>query len=172
MFAAARGQIRDGLCRQIHAHLCLRLGSNALEELLLEGGRHDDRQHEAVQQVIAVDISKTAADNHAHAVAGNGPCSVFARGAAAPVLACHNNLMNALMGSLAEFFLIHDEIMNRVAAGVVAQVVHEGIAEKLRVARSAGQIAGRDDEVRVAVVDGNGDAGGGDGMELLVHHGQ
>lgn len=47
--------------------------------------------------------------------------------------------------------------------------MHEGIAEELRVASGAGQVASRDNEVRVAIVDGYGDARGLNDIEFLFH---
>jgi hypothetical protein len=65
--------------------------------------------------------------------------------------------------SLARCFAILGAVHHKVLYGttltVKAEVVHEGIAEKLGVAGSAGQVAGGDDKVGIAVVNLNRDAG-------------
>ena len=49
----------DGRLRwQVDAHLCLRIGGDAREEFLLEGGAHKDGQNEAVQEVVAMNVGK------------------------------------------------------------------------------------------------------------------
>ena len=160
VLAVAGGHVGDGLGGQVHAHLRLRVLRDAGKELLLEGFADDDRQHEAVEEVVAMDVSKGTADDHAHAIAGNGPGGVFARGTAAPVLAGHDDLVNAFAGCRAVGRLVHDEIGHGLPVGIEAEVVHEGIAEEFRVACGAGQVAGRNNQVCVTVVYLDGDAGG------------
>ena len=60
--------------------------------------------------------------------------------------------MDALPRSLAKGRLVHHEILDGFPLCIVAEVVHEGITEELRVACRACQITGWDDEVRIAIV--------------------
>jgi non-ribosomal peptide synthetase component F len=48
-----------------------------MPKLLLEFLAHDDWQHEAVEQIVAVNVGKGTADNHTHAIAGNSPCGML-----------------------------------------------------------------------------------------------
>ena len=61
--------------------------------------------------------------------------------------------------SLAIFGAVHYKVCHGLTLTVVAEVVHEGIAEELGVAGGAGQVAGRNDEVGIAVVNLYGEAG-------------
>ena len=67
--------------------------------------------------------------------------------------------MYTLTRSLAVFGAVHHKVCHGTAFGVVAEVVHEGIAKELRVAGGAGQVTGRDDEVGIAVVNLNRNTG-------------
>ena len=77
--------------------------------------------------------------------------------------------MDTLFRSLAIGWLVHHEILDRLTLSVVTEVVHEGIAEELRVAGGAGQIAGRNDEVRIAIVYLDRQASGLYDVEFLFH---
>ena len=137
-------------------YLSLRYG---LEEFLLEFTAHNDGQHEAVEQVVAVDVGKGTAYHHTHAITGDSPCCMLAAGARTPVLSAYDDFVHALLGCLAILGFVHHEVCHGVALGIKAEVVHEGIAEELRVARCACQIAGRDYKVCIAVVNLNRKAG-------------
>ena len=76
----ASSHIRYRLVGHIHLNLGLWVGKHCLEKFLLELLAHDDRQHEAVEKIVAVNVGKGTADNHTHAIAGNGPCSMLTTG--------------------------------------------------------------------------------------------
>lgn len=99
-----------------------------------------------------MNVGKAAADNHSDAVTSNSPCGVLATASASPVLASNDNFANSFGGSFAEGILVHDEICHRRSVGCVAKIVHEGVAEELRVACCARKIAGGYDEIGVAIV--------------------
>ena len=77
--------------------------------------------------------------------------------------------MYARARGLAILGAVHDKVGHRMPLGIEAKVVHEGIAKELRVARSAGQIASRDDEVGIAIVYLQGNAGGLYDVYFLFH---
>jgi len=56
--AMASGKVGDGLIRHVDLHFGLRVSGDGVEQLLLELAAHDDGQHEAVEQVVAVDVGK------------------------------------------------------------------------------------------------------------------
>ena len=77
--------------------------------------------------------------------------------------------MNSLAGCFRKFGLVHYEIFHGVALCVEAEVVHEGVTKKLRVAGRACQVTRRNDQVGVAVVDGDGNARRFYDVEFLFH---
>ena len=95
---------------------------------------------------------------------------MLARGTATPVLATYDNLADALTRCLVEGWLVHDEVCHGFAVGIVADVVHEGIAIELRVTRGERQETGRDDVVRIIVVDIYRQAGGLNYIEFFFSH--
>ena len=152
MLTVACGKVRHRLIGHIDLHLCLRIGSDAVKEFLLKLLAHDDGKHEAVEEVVAVDVSKGTGDDDTHAIACNGPCSVFTAGTRTPVLTTYDNLMHTFARCLCILRLVHHEICHRITLCIETKVVHEGIAEELGVAGSAGQVTSRNDEVGIAIV--------------------
>ena len=159
VFAVASGEVGHRLVGHIHLHLCLRIGCDAVEEFLLELLADNDGQHEAVEEVIAMNISERTGDDHSHPVAGNGPCGMFTRGTRTPVLTAHDDFVYTLARCFGILRLVHHEVLHWVAVSIEAKVVHEGIAKELWVTCRARQVAGRNDEVGIAVVNLNRDAG-------------
>ena len=60
--------------------------------------------------------------------------------------------MYTFVRGFAKLGAIHYKVCHRLTIAIVAEVVHEGIAEELGVTGSAGQVASRDDEVGITVV--------------------
>lgn len=80
MLYASRLLILYRLVGNIHGNQRIAILGNALEQLQLELTADNHGQHEAVQQVIPMNIRETVTDNHPYAIAGNGPCSVLTTG--------------------------------------------------------------------------------------------
>ena len=57
-FAVACGEVGDSLVGYINAYLGLRISLYGVEQLLLELAAHNHGEHEAVEQVVAVDVGK------------------------------------------------------------------------------------------------------------------
>ena len=76
--AVTCGEVCNRLVSHVNAHLSLRISLNSVEQLLLELAAHDDGEHEAVEQVVAVNISKRATDDYAGAIASDSPCGMLA----------------------------------------------------------------------------------------------
>ncbi len=91
MLTVSGGKVRDGLVGQINTHLCLVVFVDTVEEFFEESFRDDDRQHKVVELIVLVDIRKERTDDHPEAVACDGPCRMFTRGAGTEVLACHKD---------------------------------------------------------------------------------
>ena len=56
--AMASGEVGNRLVGHINTHLSIGVSLNSVEQLLLELAAHDDGKHEAVEQIVAVDIGK------------------------------------------------------------------------------------------------------------------
>ena len=98
------------LVGHIYLNLGLWVGKHSLKKFLLELLAYDDWQHEAVEQIVAVNVGKGTADNYTHAIAGNGPCCMLTTGAGTPVLTTNNDFVDTLLGFLAILCLVHHEV--------------------------------------------------------------
>ena len=78
--------------------------------------------------------------------------------------------MHTLSGRLAVLGTVHHKIGHRLSLSIEAEVVHEGVTKELRIASGTGQIAGRNDEVCVAVVYPDGNTGGLYDVKFLFHY--
>ena len=152
LLAMACREIRYGLVWHIHLHFGFRILLDRLEEFLLKLAAHNNGQNEAIQQVIAMDVGKTAAYHHSCSKACNRPSSMLATRARAPVLPAYDDFVDAFAWSLRELRLVHYEVWYWFAFSIIAKVVHECLAIELGVARGEGKITCRDDVIRVVVV--------------------
>ena len=78
MLCIACSDVCHRLVRHVDLHLSLRILCKGVEKLLQELLSHNHRKHETVEEVVAVDVSKRRADDHAHAITGNSPCGMLA----------------------------------------------------------------------------------------------
>ena len=163
-------EVRDGLVGDIHLHLGFRVLLNRLEELLLKLAAHNNGQHEAIQQVVAMDVGKAVAYHHSRSKACNRPSCMLATRARAPVLPAYDDLVDAFAWSLRELRLVHYEVWYWFAFSIIAKVVHECLAIELGVARGEGKITCRDDVIRVVVVNLDRKTSGLYDVELLLRH--
>ena len=74
------GKVCNRLVGHIHLHFGSRIGLDSVEKFLLELSAHNDGQHKAVEQIVAMNVCKRTADDHTHTITGNGPCGMLATG--------------------------------------------------------------------------------------------
>ena len=110
-----------------------------------------------------MDVGETRRDDHADAVAGDGPGGVFTAGARTEVLPRHKDFP-AVPG------IVEDESGIGGSVAVVTPVAEQVLAEKPLVAGRRLQEAGGYDLVRVHILEGKGHAGRFDDIEFLFHN--
>ena len=147
--ATTRCLVGHGLGGQIHFHLGFGIGGDAFEQFLQKALAHHNGQHEVVQLVVLVDIGKEAGDNHAEAIPGDGPGSMFAAGARAEVLTGHEDA--ATVGGV-----VQHKVLVQSSISIVAPVAEEVVAEELLLAGGGFEETSRDDLVGIYVLQREG----------------
>ena len=163
LLRTASGLVGHRLVGQVDLYFGLRILFDAVEELSQKVLADDDGQHEVVELVVLVDISKERADNDTKAVACNSPGSMLTRGARAEILACHEDA-TAVGG------VVEDEILVHSAVGIVAPVAKQVVAKELLLAGGCLEEASRDNLVGIDVLQRKGNAGGCYNVEFLFHN--
>ena len=161
--AVARGLIGDGLGGEINGNERSGIGLDGCEKLAEERLADDDGEDKVVELVVLVDVGKEAAHDNADAVAGNGPCGMFAAGAGTEILTGNKD------GAALIRRVVEHEVGVVGTVGTVTPVEEKVVAEKLLVAGGGLHEAGGDNLVGIDVLQREGYAGGGEGGEGLFH---
>lgn len=161
MLTLTGSKVCDRLVRQIDTHLRFVVFIDAVEELFEERLRDDNRQYKVVELVVLVDVSEERTDDHAEAIACDGPGSMLTGGAGTEVLAGHQD------DSILEVGVVEHEVLLLRAIGVETPVVKEIRAEAVFLRQF--QIAGGDYLVSVHILQRKRDTGGCYDIKFLLH---
>ena len=152
-FLIACGGQGDGLVLKVDFDGCGWIffdgGEDLCQEILTDG----HRQQEVVQGVVLKDICEEAADDDVEAGVFDCPGGVFTAGAAAEVLACHEDL--SFVGRVVQY-----KVFFGLPVAFIAPVAEEVLSES--VAAGGFQEAGGDDLIGIYVLPIEGDGGRSD----------
>ena len=152
--------VGDNLTGKIHFDFHLRIGIDAVEQLLQKRLAHHYGKNKVVQLVILVDIGKEARHHHAEAIVGNGPSGMFATGARTEVLAGHKNL-SAIGG------IVQHKIRIGRAVGTVTPVAEKVLPETF--AGCGLEKTGRNNLVGIDILQRERHTGACQYVEFLFH---
>lgn len=148
--ALAVCQIGDRLTGQIDTHLRSMVLRYAVEQLLQERLADLYGQDKIVEFVVLVNVGKERTDDHAEAIAGDGPCGMLARRATTKILPCNKDAPP--VGRIVEH-----KLGVRASVGVIPPVGKQATTEAILVGRL--QKTGRHNLVSVYVLQRYRDAG-------------
>ena len=151
LFAVSCGQVRDHLLGKVHFNLGLGIVLNCQKQFRQEAIAYLDGKHEVVQFVVLVDVCEKRADDDAEAIAGNGPCSMFATAARSEVLAGHENAAGILR-------IVEDKILNDRAIFMITPIAEQVFAKEAFLPGSRFQKTGRDYLIGVHILQRQGHA--------------
>jgi hypothetical protein len=144
---------------QIDGHAGIGALAGVLHQHIDDLLRHDDGQDAVLEAVVVEDVGKAGRDHAADAVIQQRPGRMFARAAAAEIVAGDDDLAVAIGG------LVQDEIRDLGAVGVEAHLVEQVLAQTRAVDRLQ-ELLGND-HVGVDIDQRHGRRDAGQGGELV-----